>query len=512
MRIMKKYALLISVCAIAGTASAGDAPRKNVLFIAVDDLKPILGCYGDKMIKTPNIDEISARGTLFTHCYCQQAISGPSRTSLLTGKRPDYTQVWDLKTKMREVRPGIVTIPQHFRDNGYHSAGVGKIFDYRNVKNNDTVSWSQRYIDYREFFNPRYVQPYANYYQDPEFRKIYEKKLSEGRFAGLKGAALNQYALKSVNRSMESVDVPDDAYADGAITNAAVKFISGYESEKPFFLAVGFMRPHLPFVAPEKYFELYDRESIPLAQFRRKAADSPNIAYHNSGELKSYSDIPAIYSYNDIENTVLFRYEQRRLIHAYYACVSYIDAQIGRLIGVLREKGVYDDTIIVLWGDHGWHLGDHGLWGKNTNFEQATRSPLIISATGLSAGVSETPTEFVDIFPTLCQLARLDTPGGLDGISLVAQISGTTGERYAVSQISSGGTMGYSIRTGRYRYTIWFDWKNRILDTGRITAEELYDYSADPHETKNRITDRSCEIALEQMRSIWEQYKLKNNL
>ena len=485
--------------------------RKNILFIAVDDLKPLLGCYGNPIVKTPHIDRLASQGTLFTNAYCQQAVSGPTRASLLTGMCPDHTRVWDLKTLIRSQNPDVVTLPQHFKNNGYVVAGIGKIYDPRSVdKSSDEISWSVPYIDSEGYMNKNYEKPVMAQYQDRETRTLYQKYLAEAESQGLKKRKAEVYIQKYIKPTVESADVPDDAYFDGGTANGAVRFLNDYNENKPFFLAVGFKKPHLPFCAPAKYWELYNRADIPLAEYRQKAVGSPELAYHKCGELMSYTDIPPLASFSDIKNVELPDEKARELIHGYYACISYMDAQVGKVLDALREKGLEKNTIIVFWGDHGWHLGDHGLWNKHTNFEHATHVPMLIVEPSSPGKKVDVPVEFLDIYPTLCELAGLERLPQLEGESLVPVITGknagNTRASYAVSQFPRGKSMGYSIRDTRYRYTVWVDWTNKVTNSDKIVAEELYDYQKDPNETINVVKDATYKAALEQMKAYWSDY------
>lgn len=476
--------------------------KMNVLFIAVDDLKPVLGCYGDGVIKTPNIDKLAANGTVFLQNYCQQAVSGPTRASLLTGKRPDYTKVWDLKTKMRDVNPDILTIPQFFSNQGYVTTGIGKIFDPRcvdNAKQLDKQSWTLPYNFTSSAYYHNNQQPFLRYYQSNEAKEFSAKINNMPEMKGKSNFEKIEYGASLYKPAVECIDVPDNAYNDGAQTTNALELISNLsKGNKPFFFAVGFARPHLPFVSPKRYWDLYNREEIPLAEFQEHAKNSPVFAYTNSGELLTYTDIPALASFTDVKaNRIgVDKAKQKELIHGYYASVSYIDAQIGRIIAKLDELGLRKNTIIVLWGDHGWHLGDHDLWCKHTNFENATRAPLIISMPNIKASKTSALTEFVDIFPTLCDLTGLQIPQVLDGKSLVPLMKNPTAtiKDYAVSQYPHDGKMGYSIRTSNYRLTWWMEKgfrSNNAFSSDKIVAKELYDYIKDPLEKVNVVDDIS---------------------
>jgi iduronate 2-sulfatase len=486
--------------------------RPNVLFIAVDDLKPILGCYGDKLVKTPNIDRLAANGTVFLQNYCQQAVCGPTRASLMTGMRPDYTRVWDLKTKMRDINPDIVSIPQYFMSKGYQSAGIGKIFDPRCVDDDlDKPSWSIPYYKKSDKYYPVSTGAPEGQYQLPATKALFRKYTAEGQAKGLKGKELNDYVGQKIKPSVECVDVPDNAYQDGANTLHAKEILAGLaKSDRPFFFGVGLTKPHLPFVAPKKYWDLYKRNDMPLAPFQQKAKNSPDMAYHTAAELYAYSDIPEISSFSDQKVGLDLPVEkQKELIHGYYAATSYTDAQVGILLNTLDSLGLSKNTIIVLWGDHGWHLGDHNLWCKHTNFEQATHAPLIISAPGVNPNTTKSPTEFIDIFPTLCDLSGIAIPSHLDGKNLVPVMKNpkTMVKEFSVSQYprtldkldterlgwSDGQYMGYSIRTGQYRYTIWMKASFRSykpFNKDLVVATELYDYQKDPNETVNVVNEK----------------------
>lgn len=514
-KILISTAILASPLASLASDNISTSAKKNVLFIAVDDLKPLLSCYGDKLAQTPTIDKLAKRGSVFTSAYCQQAISGPSRASLLTGMCPDNTQVWDLKTPIRSVNPNVVTLPQHFKNNGYQTIGIGKIYDPRSVdKQLDKQSWSQAYLNSDDYLNPKYGKPILSQYQSNETKKEFRKYRQEAIDKGKKGREINNYASSHIKPSVECINIPDDAYTDGATAKGAVKFIEGYNANQPFFLAVGFKKPHLPFVAPEKYWKLYDRSQMPLAQFTEKAKNSPDFAYHQSGELNNYTDIPEFSSFSDIKNTIIADEKAKELIHGYYAAISYVDTQLGLVIDALEKKGLKDNTIIILWGDHGWHLGDHGLWNKHTNFEQATHAPLIVidpSGKSKEQTVSQ-PVEFLGIYPTLCEMAGIEKPSHLDGTSfynLMQAKPASKEQTYAVSQYPRNNKMGYSIRDKQYRYTVWVDWKDKNVDTEKRYAVELYDYVNDPLETKNVANDSNYKKIVENMEIFWKEYVSK---
>ena len=489
-KIFNLTLLLLFFFGIVNAQDSQTAP--NILFIAVDDLKPTIGAFGDDLARTPNIDFLAENATVFLNNHTQQAVCGPSRASLMTGKRPDYTKVRDLKTKMRDMVPDIVTIPQFFRDNGYTTVGLGKIFDPRCVdKFRDKPSWSVPFMPEHKFEYPKdFGPPAMGFYQDSKIKLYIQKLRNEAKANGIKN--LGKYLRDTFKPPFEKTDAPDDAYVDGALAMYANKFLDEYkpESNEPFFLAVGFKRPHLPFTAPKKYWDMYNPSKFKIAEFQQNSKNGPSIAYHSSGELRSYITPEISYEISKKNRVKLSDEFQKDLIHGYYASTSFIDAQIGKIVDKLKETGLHKNTIIVIWGDHGWHLGDHGLWNKHSNFEQATRSPLVIFDPRVNKRMQiKSPTEFVDIFPTLCAATGLQIPENLDGKNLMPLIKGEqiSIKPFAVSQWTSAKKTGYSFRTDRYRYTVWLNGKKSTdpVFEEDIFAEELYDYRTDPAETIN---------------------------
>ncbi len=494
--------------------AAQQKAKPNILFIAIDDLKPVLGCYGNTLIKTPNIDRLAKMGTVFMSNYCQQAVCGPTRASLMTGKRPDFTKVWDLKTKMRDINPGILSLPQYLITQGYSTQGIGKVYDPRDVdKKLDEPSWSVPfYKSADDYFDEKTGEPALGQYQSPETKAAAEKLMEEARARGLERKDARLFVEDKIKPTTESVDVADNAYEDGANVFKSLDILTQLsKSTKPFFFAVGIHKPHLPFVAPKKYWDQYKREDMPVASFQEKSKNGVDMAYTDAGEIRKYSDIPPLLSFTDQKNIGLTLPidKQKELIHGYYAAVSYSDALVGMLLQKLDALGLTKNTIIVLWGDHGWHLGDHNLWCKHTNFEQATHAPLIIAAPGMKANKTNATTEFVDLFPTLCDLAGVQIPDSLDGKTLVPLMKNpsATVKDFAVSQYPRGGnkeeakkrgfsshkSMGYSIRTSRYRYTVWMgdDFRSsQPFKNELIVGTELYDYQKDPEETINVADDQ----------------------
>lgn len=465
---MKKLFFTIATVLFAiQSLDAADMP--NVLFIAVDDLRPELGCYGNTIVKTPNIDRIAARGIVFNKAYCQQAVCSPSRTAIMTGLRPDVTKVWDLNTHFRVAQPDCVTLPQHFKANGYHCAAINKIY-HKGFE--DGRSWSV----------PHWYSGGKSVDTDllDHTRQIVTKH----------DVSVQEFMSRNAKASKDAkpgpaFEVSQKAEADlpdGAAAAEAIKRLSELKSKKePFFLAVGFAKPHLPFVAPKKYWDLYDPNSIPVPTIDHLPEGSPTFAGHNNGELHNYPGVPK-------EDPIPVEFA-KTLRHGYYACVSYTDAQIGKVLDALDKEGLADNTIIVLWGDHGWQLGDHGLWHKHTNFELATRAPLLISVPkSKTAGMKcDAPVEFVDVYPTLAEVCGLPPAATkIDGTSLKNFLDDPTAVAtdVAISQYprrdTATGTdlMGYSIRDNRWRAIFWRD-----RNGPKIIATELYDEQNDPTET-----------------------------
>ena len=514
--------LIISLLFFSVNVVAQQKNKPNILFIAIDDLKPILGCYGNTMVKTPNIDRLAKMGTVFMSNYVQQAVCGPTRASLMTGKRPDYTKVWDLKTRMRDINADILSLPQHLITQGYTTQGIGKVYDPRCVdKELDKPSWSVPYYKTNNKYFGSFGEPAEGRYQLPETKALAEKYIKEALDNGKTKAEANDYVQTKIKPSVESADVPDYAYTDGANTlQAKDMLIQLSKSNQPFFFAVGLAKPHLPFVAPKKYWDLYKRENMPLAKFQEQNKNPVSVAYHNAGEMRGYTDIPPLTSFTDQKpyGITLPVDKQKELIHGYYAAISYTDANVGKLLDALDSLGLTKNTIIVLWGDHGWHLGDHNLWCKHTNFEEATRAPLIIAAPGFKPSKTSSQTEHIDIFPTLCDLAGVNIPAILDGKSLVPIMKNPAAsvKEYSVSQYprsnataenerlgyADANAMGYSIRTKQYRYTMWMSngfRSSRPFDSKLIIGTELYDYKKDPLETVNVANEKKYAAVSKQM-------------
>jgi arylsulfatase A-like enzyme len=480
---MSRRGSLVLLSLLASPALAADPPATpslNVLFIAVDDWRPSGGAYGDPTTLTPNIDRLAARGVVFRRAYCQQAVCSPSRTSLLTGRRPDTTRVYDLETHFRTTIPDAVTLPQHFKAHGYHAEGMGKIY---HGGLDDPASWSvPHWSPKAPGFGPegqavlRRLQSEADAQPKP---KAAAKKKADNRVRGL---------------PFEAPDVPDDALADGVLAAHAVERLAALK-DRPFFLAVGFVKPHLPFVAPKRYWDRYDRDTLSLAKNPFPPAEAPAFAGSDWGELRAYVGIP--------KSGPLPDEQARSLIHGYRAATSFMDAQIGRLLDALDASGVADRTVIVLWGDHGWKLGEHGMWCKHTNYENDTNAPLLLAAPGRAKGRrADGLVEFVDIYPTLAELCRLPRPEGLEGASLVPLLDdpdrpgkAAVFSQYPRSIPGRGRAMGYAMRTDRYRLVSW-----KPL-AGGDRVDELYDHQADPAENANLAGKPEHAAILEALRA-----------
>ena len=439
-------ALLLALPAVSTGSETPSVPaRLNVLFIAVDDLRTSLGCYGDTLVKSPNIDRLAQGSRLFTRAYCHQAVCGPSRTSILTGRLPDNTRVWHNRNLFRDTLPDAITLPEYFKNHGYHAQSLGKVFSG----------------------NPREAE------QDPQSWSVPPL---------LKGPGWSNYAPEESRRgkgkglATEQTDVPDEGYSDGKLAALAVKTLKALAShDRPFFLAVGFFKPHLPFCAPKKYWDLYDAEDSRPAGLAVRTKNAPDVAYPDHLEMGGYKDVP--------KDEKVSIEQAAHLRHGYYACVSYVDAQVGKLLDALKRLGLEGNTIIVLWGDHGYSLGEADHWCKGTNFEMDTRTPLMFRFPGMpKPGVAtDAMMEYVDIYPTVVELAGLPPAAGLDGISLVPILKDPqqSGRQFVLSQFSRPfkpslpEVMGYSIRTQTHRYTRWVRWPTR-----EVLAEELYDYGS----------------------------------
>jgi arylsulfatase A-like enzyme len=449
----------------APTFAQGLKRKKNVLFVAVDDLRPQLNCYGRTQIISPNIDRLAREGLLFERAYCQQAICSPSRISLLTGLRPDSTTIYGLTKKVKDVLPNQTTLPQLFKNNGYETISIGKIYHH---VDDDPKGWSKKAYRAKGDWKGR------GYLTDEALEKLAQNE------------AISP-SKEDRGPAFEAGDVPDNAYPDGIDADLAIREINRLK-DKPFFLALGFHKPHLPFCAPKKYWDMYKLGDIELADNPFAPKGATEYTMSNFGELRNYYGMPQ--GKDRVPDM-----DARQLVHGYYACVTYIDALLGRVLNELDRLRLRDNTVVILWGDHGWKLGDHGSWCKHTNFHIDTRVPLIISAQGMKASGRSTSAfvEFVDIYPTLAELCDLDgVPDNLEGLSFMPLLDnpGRSWKKAAFSQYPRSRddenriVIGYSMNTERYNYVEW-----KHIKTREIRARELYDHQKDPKENVNVFDD-----------------------
>lgn len=439
--------LLLLACNI-GVAQAADEPAKkrpNILMIAVDDLRTELGCYGADHIHSPNIDRLAAEGSVFLRSNTMVAVCGASRASLMTGLRPAYTRFRGYQCYAMKDAPDAVPMNTYFKSQGYTVLNNGKMYHHAEDHND---GWSE------PAWRPKGVGPGFASALNPENQRLQRET---GNSRGL---------------PYESADVPDNAYRDGKTADKSIDDLRRLAADdKPFFLAVGFVKPHLPFNAPKKYWDLYDPADIELPEnYEYTPKDAPKESIHTWGELRSYINVP--------KKGPLTEEMARGMIHGYYACVSYTDAHVGRLLDEIESLGIEDDTIVVLWGDHGWNLGEHTMWCKHCVYENSMKAPLLVKAPGMPAGQEVTSlVQFIDIYPTLCDLTGVEHPSHLDGRSLVPLLEDGDADWEQVIVGRYG--IGETIRTDRYRYSEFLDKQGNVL--GRM----LYDHETDPRENVN---------------------------
>ena len=517
----------------SATAQNNEKKKPNVLFIAIDDLRPELGCYGSDIAISPNLDKLAGEGLLFNNAYSQQAICGPSRASLLTGIRPETSGVFHNYIKFREANPAVITLPQIFKNNGYETVYAGKIFHHGDL--DDEMSWSRLpavdSMSSKDIKEPGGFALQENIEATNQQRKLmFEKYGDVSRFGLASGPAY------------ERADVPDNGYIDGYNTELAIatlKEMVSKDNDQPFFLALGFNKPHLNWTSPKKYWDLYDRDKINITTQDTMPMGGAQMGLHSSFELRVRDGIP---KEGPVDPELA-----KTLKHAYLACVSYVDAQIGRIIFALEEVGVRDNTIIIVWSDHGYHLGDMGIWGKATNYEIATRVPMIIWTPDIlkenRGKKTNALVELVDIYPTLCDLAGINIPDTVEGYSFKELLEepdkkwktgafsqfptpalrewGAYPLRSAMRETFFGPLieaveeriidqqgemwnrhmfentlMGYTMRTERYRLIVW---KDRDDAERSPIYTEIYDHKTDPNETVN-IADTNPKLVSQLMR------------
>ena len=456
----------------------------NVLFIAVDDLRPEIGCYGAAHMTTPHLDQLASQGMLFERAYCQVSVCNPSRNSVLSGSRPDTTGIFDNQHFLRLKMPEVVTLPQHFKNHGYTTLSLGKVFHHSDREpGDDAKSWSEP----------------AWYHGEPY--KHWFTKESLDFVKRLKALPKAQQPKQLRAAPFESANEPDGSYPDAQTAEKAIETLQRLKADgKPFFLGVGFVKPHLPFTCPQKYWDLYPADSIHLPPDASRPKDAPQPAFHNNYELSSYGTVP--------ENGQIPDAMALSLIRGYRACVSFMDAQLGKVLAEVDRLGLRENTAIVVWGDHGYHLGEQSVWTKMTNFEHGTRVPLIVSLPGMKTSGQRTQAlvELVDLYPTLGQICSLPLPAHLEGTSFAPLLEkpDLPWKKAAFSQYLRTGRppyMGRSLRTERWRYTEWHDLK------GKPAGIELYD----ENESKNLAEDpahaeRVKQLA-SQLRSGWQAAK-----
>lgn len=471
---MSPFRLLpLLLLGILATRAPG-AEGPNILLLLVDDLKPALGCYGDEHAKTPNLDQLAARGMRFDLAFCNQAVCAPSRFTLMLGSHSSATGLYGLGNKLRRSFPKAITMPQHFAKHGYRTESLGKIFHIGHGNEGDPKAFSVPH------FHDKVIE-----YLDPASTDGGKLTREEAYFTNQQLGKIHSLPRGA---AFESPIAKDEAYADGRVASEAIKRLQGAKKrgDTPFFIAVGFVRPHLPFSAPRKYWDLHDPSTLPLPEHDDHPKDSPKVAHKRAGEIAMYKPVPS-------KNEDYTEGLKRNLIHGYYASTSFVDAQVGKVIAELDRLDLTGNTIIVLWGDHGFHLGDLGIWTKHTNYEQANRIPLLMVAPGVTKPNSSSKqlAESVDVFPTLSDLAGLPAPSGpqpVSGVSLVPVLKNPEARvrDHAFHCYPRRGTMGRAIRTEHHRLVEW-----KKPGAGPESAQyELYDYRAGPVERQNLAAEK----------------------
>jgi iduronate 2-sulfatase len=444
--------LLLVFVILGSIVHAADKP--NILFIAVDDLRPQMGAYGKTFMKTPNLDRLAASGVLFERAYCMVPTCGASRAALMTSIRPAHNRFVGFDAYAQKDAPRAITLNTHFKSHGYTTISLGKIFHNRD---DNAQGWSE--------------EPWLsdkNLYQDSVAAKAASVPEQQKKSAHILGKG----------RAFERSNAPEENFVDHDLATKAISYLDKFSQspseQSPFFLAVGFIKPHLPFSAPQKYWDMYDANAIDLPDNDYPPKDAPPGAVHNSAELRTYVDIP---------KGKISKELARELIHGYYACVSFADAQIGRVLDALERNGLAKNTIVVLWGDHGWQLGEHGMWNKHSCFETSMHAPLIMRVPHdhtIKPGTRIAAlTEFIDIYPTLCELSGLPIPTQVQGTSTVPLLKNPQApwKSFAVGRFGAGDT----IRSDHFRYSEYRD------KTGNVTGEMLYDHRTDAGENTNIV-------------------------
>lgn len=462
------------ICALASllfavSSASAEAKQKNVLLFYIDDLRAELGCYGVDYIKSPNIDTLASVGVTFDRAYCQQALCGPSRISMMSGQYPDTTGIMDLWTPLTKIYPNAMTLPRYFKERGYMTGSYGKVYHHTR---DDTKSWTE--------LIPKPSDKYAS----KDILDGIKQRSAEGKKQGL---SVDEIRILEKGPAVEMADLPDDAFPDGKIANQAIAALRK-NKDKPFFICVGLTKPHLPFSAPKRYWDLYEREQFAVPE-RKLPEGGPSVAFTIWGELRSYRGMPKEGHLSD-EQT-------RELKHGYAASVSFSDAQVGKVLAELDRLGLREDTVVVLWGDHGYKLGEYGAWCKHTNLELDAQVPFIVSAPGLPKGQrSNALVDIVDVFPTLATLTGGDIPESCDGKSLEPVLNDPTQpfRPYALTMYPRGSVTGYSMRNDRWRYTEWIH-----TSTKEIKIRELYDHQDSAVATKNLASNPEYQELMEDL-------------
>ncbi|WP_321281760.1 sulfatase [Marinifilum fragile] len=476
---MKNELLCMGLLAVAGMNpaqsmakdKAEQAEKKNVLFIMVDDLRPQLGCYGQTQIKSPNIDKLASEGTLFRKAYCNYPVCGPSRASLLSGLRPNATRYINNQSSVEKDEPNIVPIQKAFKDNGYYTVSLGKVYHHRF----DMVEgWTER---------PWHATDGEKRKDHPDGWRDYQDKDNLALCRDNKGRA-NSFEIGVVN---------DEDYFDGKIANRAIEKLKKFKkSGQPFFMTVGFIKPHLPFNAPKKYFDLYPKNSIELPTNYYAPENAPEQSLHNWWELRAYHDIPS-------KEGNLTDEKAKEVIRGYYACVSYVDAMVGKVLDKLKELNLDENTVVCLIGDHGWQLGEHSLWCKHSNFNKALNTTMIVKAPGMKGGhETNSLVELIDLYPSFCDLTGIDAPDHLEGKSFVPVLKNPKKKWKEVVYSKMGD--GWTAITQQYIYT---EWKNK---KGETTERMLFDHKNDPEENVNVVDQVKMKKVVAKMSKLLDLY------
>jgi iduronate 2-sulfatase len=448
--------LLLASCSLLSAAE-----RPNVLFIASDDMRPQLGCYGDTIVKSPNLDQLAARGMVFERSYVQQALCSPSRISMLSGRYPATTTIWEIGRTLRTTMPDITTMPQHFKNHGYHTRSIGKIY---HVGIDDDASWT---IPAAQGNKPRH---------SPQTAEAVTKFVDDAKARGVAVPKRGPGARNSVVPPFEAVDCADEDLLDGDAASQGVAQLREHAKspDKPFFLAVGFANPHVPWISPKKYWDLYDPAEFELAKNEFVPKGAPAFAATSGNDFRGYKGVPSGPLPEDYK---------RQCLHGYYAAISYVDAQVGRLLATLEETGLAKNTVVVFWSDHGYYMGEHTWWGaKHNNYEGATRNCFIVATPDMKTAGAKTQSlaQAVDIAPTLTELCGLPANDGFQGTSLkpVLDDPATNVNKAAFSWYPKEGWLGVAMRTDKWRYVEW-------TKTGETTQRELYNMVHDKQNDLN---------------------------